>query len=179
MLVSDYKRIVEIAEERDLDNAIIGFCDTTGSFINYVPTKVLNTLDIIKEYLPIPEESWGEFKCDESMKKIEEILEYMEVIYKYYKEDGKEYYYGLIEFWTDTAGQDIITDFYYDGTAKDFVDKFTERALSYNVDTEVELNIDSRGKYGVPDTVEELLNDCKEAKDTLMSIAKKLQESIA
>ena len=58
MIVSDRKRIVEIAEEKDLDGAVIGYCDTTGSFINYVTTDILNELNIVNEYEPIPEEKW-------------------------------------------------------------------------------------------------------------------------
>lgn len=57
MIVSDRNRIIE-TEEMDLKNAIIGWCDTTGSFINYVDSKTLNMLNIIKEYEPISEEKW-------------------------------------------------------------------------------------------------------------------------
>lgn len=85
---------------------------------------------------------------------------------------------ALIEFWTDTAGQDIPTEFDYDGTPEDFVKQFTERAENYDVDEEVELYANMRGKNGVPDTVRELLDDCQEVKDTLMEIAEKLQEAI-
>jgi hypothetical protein len=85
---------------------------------------------------------------------------------------------ALIEFWTDTAGQDIPTEFDYDGTPEDFVKQFTERAENYDVDEEVELYVGMRGKDGVPNTVRELLDDCQEAKDTLMEIARKLQEAI-
>ena len=85
---------------------------------------------------------------------------------------------AMIEFWTDTVGQDIPTEFDYDGTPEDFVKQFTERAENYDVDEEVELYVNMRGKNGVPDTVRELLDDCQEAKDTLMEIAEKLQEVI-
>lgn len=85
---------------------------------------------------------------------------------------------AIIEFWTDTAGQDIPTEFDYDGTPEDFVKQFTEAAENYDVDEEVELYVNMRGKDGVPDTVRELLDDCQEAKDTLMEIAEKLQEAI-
>jgi len=85
---------------------------------------------------------------------------------------------ALIEFWTDTAGQDIPTEFDYDGTPEDFVKQFTEKAENYDVDEEVELFVNMRGKGGVPNTVKELLDDCQEAKDTLMEIAEKLQKAI-
>lgn len=92
------------------------------------------------------------------------------------REDGS--WYGIIEFWTDTAGQDIPTEIEFDGTAEDFVKKFCEAADNYDVDEQVELFIGMRGKQGVPDTVRELLDDCQEAKDTLMMIAEKLKEAI-
>ena len=60
MIVSDCKRIIETPGEFDIDNAFIGWCDTTGSFINYVDTKELEKLEVIKEYKPIPEEKWYE-----------------------------------------------------------------------------------------------------------------------
>ena len=85
---------------------------------------------------------------------------------------------ALIEFWTHTAGQDIPTEFDYDGTPEDFVKQFTERAENYDVDEEVGVYVDMRGKRGIPNTVRELLDDCQEAKDTLMKIAGKLQEAI-
>ena len=85
---------------------------------------------------------------------------------------------GLIEFWTNTADQDIPTEFDYDGTPEDFVKQFIERAEKYDVDEEVEIYVNMRGKDGVPNTVRELINDCQEAKDTLMEIAEKLQKAI-
>lgn len=85
---------------------------------------------------------------------------------------------ALIEFWTDAAGQDIPTEFEYDGTPEDFVKQFTERAENYDVDEEVEVYVSMRGKNGIPNTVRELLDDCQEAKDTLMDIARELQEAI-
>ena len=46
------------------------------------------------------------------------------------------------------------------------------------MDEEVELYVNMRGQNGVPSTVRELLDDCQEAKDTLMKIAEKLQTAI-
>ena len=86
---------------------------------------------------------------------------------------------ALIEFWTHTAGQDIPTEFDYDGSPEDFVKQFAERAENYDVDNEVELYVDMRGQRGVPKTVRELLDDCQEAKDTLMKIAEELKKAIS
>lgn len=112
------------------------------------------------------------------MKRIEKALDEMEIKYDYHKEENNKEWYGIVEFWTDKAGHDIPTDFNFDGTAEDFVKQFTEAAENYDVDEEVELFVGMRGKGGVPNTVRELLDDCQEAKDTLMKIAEKLKEAI-
>lgn len=107
-----------------------------------------------------------------SFKKIKEILEEKGVKYEIRPKEG----YGLVEFWTDTAGQDIPTEFDFDGTPEGFVKEFVERAENYDVDEEVELYADMRGKQGVPDTIRELIDDCQEAKNTLLDIAKALKD---
>ena len=53
------------------------------------------------------------------MKRIEKALDEMGIKYDYHKEENNEEWYGLVEFWTDTAGQDIPTEFNFDGTAED------------------------------------------------------------
>ena len=112
------------------------------------------------------------------MKQIKEVLDSLGYVrYKWYKEEN-EIWYGIVEFWTDTAGQDIPTEIDFDGTAEDFVKQFTKCAEAYDVDEEVEIFVDMRGKNGVPESVREILEDCEEAKDTLMKIAEKLQEAI-
>lgn len=83
-----------------------------------------------------------------------------------------------IEFWTHIAGQDVPTEFEYDGTAEDFVNQFTEKAECYDVDEEVEVYVGVRGHGGVPDTIRELYDDCQDAKDTLLLIANKLQKAL-
>lgn len=118
------------------------------------------------------------------MERIEKVLDeyrHSRLNYNWHKNDGYtgEPWYGLVEFWTYTSRQDIPTEFDFDGTEEDFVKHFCEAAENYNVDDEVELFVDMRGKNGVPNTVRELLDDCQEAKDTLMDIAEKLKEAIA
>jgi len=111
------------------------------------------------------------------MKRIEEVLNNENVRYDYHEnEDGT--YYGLVEFWTDTAGQDIPTEIEFDGTAEDFVKKFCEVAEGYDVDDEVEVFVPMRGERGIPCRVMDIVKDCQEAKDTLMKIAGKLQKAI-
>ncbi len=106
------------------------------------------------------------------MKNVENVLDDFDVLYKISNKTA------LVEFWTDTAGQDIPVEFDYDGTEKDFVKKFCDYAEAYDVDEEVELYAGMRGTRGVPDTIRELLNDCQEAKDSLMNMAEKLKNCI-
>ena len=113
------------------------------------------------------------------MKRIEKVLDMLNIpSYDWYKQENSNDWNGFVEFWTDTAGQDIPVEITFDGTAEDFVKEFTEYAENYDVDEEVELYVDGRGKRGVPSTVRELLDDCQEAKDTLMKIADRLQIAI-
>jgi len=86
---------------------------------------------------------------------------------------------ALIEFWTDTAGQDIPVEIDYDGTVENLVDKFTAYAENYDVDDEVEIYVNMRGENGVPSSIRELLDDCQEAKDTLMEIANNFNNAIS
>ena len=104
------------------------------------------------------------------MNKISEVFEDEDI-----KADINENH-ALIEFWTDSAGQDIVTEIDYDGTPQDLINQFVNRAESYDVDDEVELFVTQRGKNGIPNTVRELLDDCQEAKDTLMKLANNLKK---
>ncbi len=108
-----------------------------------------------------------------TFKEIKEILEEKGVKYEIRSKKG----YGLVEFWTDTAGQDIPTEFDFDGTPEGFIKEFVERAENYDVDNEVELYANMRGKQGVPETIRGLIDDCQEAKDTLLDIAKALKKN--
>lgn len=54
MIVSDKKRIIETPDDDSLDG-IIGWCDTTGSFILY---RSLEGLTILKEYKVNEDEQW-------------------------------------------------------------------------------------------------------------------------
>lgn len=112
------------------------------------------------------------------MKRIEDVLDKLSVKYDCHKYNNSDSWYGMVEFWTDTLGQDISVEFNFDGSAEDFVKQFCEHAENYDVDDEVELFIGMRGKPGVPNTVRELLNDCQEAKDTLINIADELKSAI-
>ena len=111
------------------------------------------------------------------MKRIEYALDNMEVRYKYYKNED-ETWYGEIEFWTDTAGQDVATEFDFDGTAEDFVEKFTEHAELYDEWEEMEIFLPMRGQNGIPSDAKTLYEDMCEAKETLMNISGELRYAL-
>lgn len=104
------------------------------------------------------------------MKRLENVLDNLGV--KYEIRD----HYAIIEFWTDTAGQDIPVEIDHNGTTEDIINQFVDYAEGYDVDDQVELYVGMRGQNGVPETVRELLADMQEAKDTLMMIAEKLRD---
>lgn len=108
---------------------------------------------------------------------IEDVLDGFGVKYEFNKNDNGTWN-GFVEFWTDTAGQDIFEDVDFDGDFKNFVKKFCEAAECYDVDEEVGMYINHLGQDGVPATARELVDDCQEAKDTLMNIAKNLENAI-
>lgn len=83
--------------------------------------------------------------------------------------------YGLVEFWTETAGQDIVTEFEFDGTPEGFVREFCYYAETYDVNEEVGLFVGDRGKRGIPDSISLIIEDCQEAKDRLIAISKQLK----
>ena len=111
------------------------------------------------------------------MERIEKVLDKLNIPHYKWEEKASGIWYGIVEFWTDTAGHDIPVEIDFDGTAEDFVKQFVEYAENYDVDDEVELYIGGRGKRGIPDTVRELLDDCQEAKNTLMEIANEFQQN--
>lgn len=103
------------------------------------------------------------------MEKIKKCLDKLGISYEIGDREA------LIEFWTDTAEQDIPTEFVYDGTPEDFVAEFKIAVENYDVDEEVEIFVQSRGKNGVPSSIKTLYEDMQEAKDTLMDLVDKLE----
>lgn len=117
-------------------------------------------------------------KLTERTKKIEtkdelkKVLDELDVKY-----DLREGYF-LLEFWTDTAGQDIVYELDSDNV-EEIISDFTEYAEErYDVDEEVSVYGGSRGEGGVPDDYETLVADIKEAKETLLEIADRLKEGV-
>lgn len=113
------------------------------------------------------------------MERVIEALDQLGVYHTLHpNENGDGKWYALVEFHTDYAGQDIPTEFEFDGTAEDFVRTFYTMANTYDVDEEVEIYVPMRGQNGTPWRVMDIVRDCEEAKETLMNIAEKLKEAL-
>lgn len=108
----------------------------------------------------------------ETKDELEEVLGELDVKY-----DLKEGHF-LMEFWTDTAGQDICYELDSDNV-EEIISDFTEYAEErYDVDEEVSVYEGLRGERGVPADYETLVADIKEAKETLLKIADRLKEGV-
>ena len=90
------------------------------------------------------------------------------------EEDGK---FATIEFWTDTAGQDVIIQFNYDGTSDDFMEQLRNYVNSYDPNEETKLYSENMGQNGVPDSIETILEDCKEAQSTMQDILNECEKA--
>jgi len=111
-------------------------------------------------------------KCSENDLTFEQIESVLDDLGVGYEIEGD---YGLVEFWTDTAGQDIPTEFDFDGTPEGFIREFIRSAEAYDVDEEFELYASMLGENGIPSSARTLLEDLEEAKGTLMEIANALE----
>lgn len=112
----------------------------------------------------------------ETKDELEEVLDELDVKCKF-----KEGYFS-IEFWTDTASQDVCYEhacYELDSdNVKEIISEFTEYAENYDVDEEVALCANHLGERGIPDDYETLVADMKEAKETLLKIADRLNEGV-
>ena len=114
----------------------------------------------------------------ELSKRIKELLEEYDFslcgeITERYDEKGK--YDVELETYSP-ADEDVIVivGLIYDGTEKSFISAFVDYANSFDAEEHAEMWIGSRGKNGVPKSIKDLLEDAEWIKDTLMDIAKKL-----
>lgn len=114
----------------------------------------------------------------ELSKRIKELLEEYDFslcgeITERYDEKGK--YDVELETYSP-ADEDVIVivGLIYDGTEKSFISAFVDYANSFDAEEHAEMWIGSRGKNGVPKSIKDLLEDAECIKDTLMDIAKKL-----
>lgn len=79
-------------------------------------------------------------------------------------------------------GEDLLEFIEFDGTIKNFVEKFEEIANSFDVDEHAEVYINMRGENGVPDcSIRDLVEDAEWIEgmyqETLIKLKEKLKES--
>jgi len=86
-------------------------------------------------------------------------------------------YFRTIRFCTP-EGEDICETIEYNGTAKNFADKFFELAENFDAEAHTEGLIPLRGTNGVPDSIRDLLCDADWIKDTLMEVSEELDNAI-
>ena len=107
-------------------------------------------------------------------KKILDVLENNGFNYGEITEQNEDYY---IEINQDTpAGEDWIVTIWFDGDDESFINSFRKFVESFDIDEEVELWIESRGKNGVPSSVRELVEDAEWKKETLGKTLKDLED---
>lgn len=72
------------------------------------------------------------------------------------------------------AGGDWIVAFWFDGTARGFKRAIEQYAIYFDIDEDVSLYVDNRGKNGIPSSIEALLEDAKWKKRELENLAEDL-----
>lgn len=111
------------------------------------------------------------------MKLNEKIIEVIEIYgfsYSAVVEQDNEYY---IELYQDTpAGEDWHVTIWFDGNDNSFINSFREYVESFDVDEEVEIWIESRGKNGVPNSISVLVKDAEWKKEKLRLLLKYLED---
>lgn len=106
----------------------------------------------------------------------EDVLDEIDVdIYSIHKQDG-EYVAGLSFY--SPAGEDVVVDFFFDGSLGDFTYQFRQYAAGFDVDEHVKLWIDGMGKNGVPSTIRELVEDAEDIEAILNEIADLLDDTL-
>lgn len=105
-------------------------------------------------------------------KKILEILENNQIYVHYdIKHQSLE-----MEHYTP-LGEDFL--FYIDyESSKDFVKEFGIYAENFDVDEEVAPLIESRGKFGIPESISDLVEDAKYKKQFLKKVYNELSEVV-
>lgn len=86
-------------------------------------------------------------------------------------------YFRTIRFCTP-EGEDICETIEYNGTAKNFADKFFELAENFDAEAHAEGLIPLRGTNGVPNSIRDLLCDADWIGNTLMEVSEELDNAL-
>lgn len=81
--------------------------------------------------------------------------------------------YATLEF-NSPLGEDFIFSVWFDGTPTDFVDMFEEYVDGFNPDEHAAELIRNMGKYGVPTSVRDLIDDAEAIYDRLDYVSAEL-----
>lgn len=71
-------------------------------------------------------------------------------------------------------GEDWWIVIFFDGTNNGFIQEFYNRAYDFDIDEEVEIFVQGRGKNGIPNSVVDLVEDAQWKQKTLEETADKL-----
>ncbi len=88
----------------------------------------------------------------------------------YYPEDadlGDPYGDIMLEFWTDTANQNIVIELSDVNGFEDFFEKLSRWLDNYDVREEFDIYWSLHGTHGVPDSPYTLLEDFEEVQETV------------
>lgn len=109
----------------------------------------------------------------ELSKRIEELLEENdftvcgEITERY--NDNQEYDIELEIY--SPEGEDVIIPLIYDGTEESFINAFIDYANGFDAEEHAEMWIDGRGRAGVPESIQDLLDDAEWIKEKLEEVA--------
>lgn len=79
-----------------------------------------------------------------------------------------------LENYPTPAGGDWIVTCWFDGTARGFKRAIEQYAIYFDIDEEVSLYVANRGQYGIPSSIEVLLEDAKWKMRELEALAEDL-----
>lgn len=89
-------------------------------------------------------------------------------------EQGNEFYVEINQH--TPCGEDWWETIWFDGTDDGFIKAVREKYRNFDVDDEVEIYIESRGKNGVPSSIRALVEDAEWKEDKLGELAYDLEE---
>ena len=102
------------------------------------------------------------------------ILEEHDFSYSEVNKQGDECYIDLSQY--TPAGEDWYVCVLFDGTTKSLIESIEKIVDNFDVDEEVEIFIDNRGKNGIPSSVRTLIEDAEWKLETLQSLADALED---
>lgn len=88
-------------------------------------------------------------------------------------EQGGDFYVEMNQ--GTPEGEDWWETIWFDGTDESFAEKVKDRANNFDIDEEVEIWIQGRGKNGVPDSIKDLVEDAEWKQEKLEALSNDLK----